>query len=128
MLASHKSFIYSMENYLKFACETATGIKTVVEELKNDFSRRFSAYKENVDLKIAMILDPRFKLKFVDENTASVMKEILMFEFFKFVNSSPEACSESITSVNGGSSSSTSPSPVQSDSEGSPARKRKLMS
>lgn len=119
-------FIYSMEKYLNFAGETATGIKTVVEELKNEFSRRFSMYKENVHLKIAMILDPRFKLKFVDENNASVMKETLMLEYFKFVNSSSENNDDK--DGNSSSTSSTSPSPIHSDSDDSPARKRKLMS
>ena len=34
-------FIYAMEKFLDYACDTATEIKTVVYELKKDFICRF---------------------------------------------------------------------------------------
>ena len=67
-------FVYSMNNFLNFGCENASGIKTIVEELRTDFERRFSKFTENMELRIAMMLDPRYKLKFVDDkNPLNVM-------------------------------------------------------
>ncbi|XP_065642272.1 zinc finger BED domain-containing protein 4-like [Hydra vulgaris] len=42
-------FIYAMEKFLDYACDTATEIKTVVDELKKDFNCRFQKFKDNVE-------------------------------------------------------------------------------
>ncbi|XP_065680644.1 zinc finger BED domain-containing protein 4-like [Hydra vulgaris] len=81
-------FIYAIEKFLDYACDTATEIKTVVDELKKDFNCRFQKYKDNVDLKIAMMLDPRFKLKFVEDKNHNMFKEILHLEFYRFCSKS----------------------------------------
>ncbi|XP_065642262.1 uncharacterized protein LOC136073902 [Hydra vulgaris] len=77
-------FIYAMIIFLDYAYDTATEIKTVVDELKKDFNCRFQKYKDNVDLKIAMMLDPCFKLKFVEDKNHNMFKEILHLEFYRF--------------------------------------------
>ena len=53
-------FIYAMEKFIAFACDNVEGIQKVVNDLRVDFNRRFQKYRENDDLKISMVLDPRF--------------------------------------------------------------------
>ena len=59
--------------------------KTVVGELETNSCKCFKKYRKNDDLKIAMVLDPRFKLKYVEESQEAdknSMKEILFQECF----------------------------------------------
>nr|XP_047145523.1 zinc finger BED domain-containing protein 4-like [Hydra vulgaris] len=49
---------------------------------------KFLDYAYNVDLKIAMMLDPRFKLKFVEDKNRNMFKEILHLEFYRFCSKS----------------------------------------
>jgi hypothetical protein len=126
-------FIYAMEKFLNYACDTATGVKTIVEELKDDFNRRFQKYRDNPDLKVSMMMDPRFKLKFVEatmHNSDNTMKEMLYQEYFRFHSESHSQVKEvdraQALAVDTESDSEVSPRGA-SDSDGSPGKKRKLM-
>lgn len=124
-------FIYAMEKFIDYACDTATGVKTVVDELKHDFNRRFQKYKDNDDLKVAMMLDPRFKLRFVEDPNHNMMKEILYQEYFRFHSEShlqqvKEVDRAEARATDTESDSEGSFSPAASDSDGSPCKKRKI--
>ena len=67
-------FVCVMKKFLDDACDTAPGIKTSVNELNTEFNRRLEKYKDNNELKIAMVLDPSFKLKFVQKLNHIVMQ------------------------------------------------------
>ena len=118
-------FVYAMEKFLEYAQENASGVKTIVSDLKEDFGKQFLKYKENKDLKIAMMMDPRFKLKYIDESEQSIMRELLCTEYYFFYT---EALSQSRVSdiesdpdalVSAG----TSRSSNDSDGSDSPSRK-----
>ena len=130
-------FIYAMEKFLDYACDTATEIKTVVYELKKDFNCRFQKYKDNFDLKVAMMLDPRFKLKFVEETNHNRFKEILYLEFYQFCSESHlqqvkeidfsvarGSGSDSLGSLNSFSESKLHESDSDFDDHGSPLKKK----
>lgn len=124
-------FILSMEKFLDYAVQTATGIKTIVDELRSDFLKRFQKYKDNDQLKVAMMLDPRFKLKYIEQASEGMIKEILFQEYFRSRSKSLQltkleldAAEEDLTETQ----SDPDLSPPLSDSDGSPNKKRKLMS
>lgn len=119
-------FVYAMEKFLEYAQENASGVKTIVSDLKEDFGERFLKYKENKDLKIAMMMDPRFKLKYIDESEQSIMRELLCTEYYFFYT---EALSQSRVSdiesdPDAPVSAGTSMSSNDSDGSDSPSRKK----
>lgn len=78
-----------------------------------------------------MMLDPRFKLKFVEEPNKDMMREILFQEYFRFHSEShlklKQGELERAETTDTESDSEGSFSPTASDSDGSPSKKRKLM-
>ncbi|XP_065650271.1 zinc finger BED domain-containing protein 6-like [Hydra vulgaris] len=115
-------FIYEIEKFLDYACDTPTEIKTVVYELKKDFNCRFQKYKDNVDLKVAMMLDPRSKFyQFCSESHLQLAKEI----DFSVARGSG---SDSEGSLNSFSESKLHESDSDFADHGSPLKTNKLMS
>lgn len=97
-------FVHSMSDFLNLAAENATGIKTIAEELKTEFAKRFSSYKENKMLIVSMLMDPRFKLDYIDEENISEVKEIFISEYYQFClkmhNENPLLCQNIPTEEN----------------------------
>ncbi|XP_047127585.2 zinc finger BED domain-containing protein 4-like [Hydra vulgaris] len=103
-------FIYAMEKFLDYACDTATEIKTVVDELKKDFNCRFQKYKDTHES-----LNEKLK----NHNII----EILHLEFYP--RGSGSDSEESLSSF---SESKIHQSDSDFDGHGSPLKKKKLMS
>lgn len=121
-------FVYAMEKFLEYAQEQASGVKTIVTDLRRDFTDRFLKYKENRDLKVAMMMDPRFKLKYVEGTEQTTMREILCNEYYLFYSGAMAHMSDIESDPNEQSSPSAAGS-IDSDGSDSPSRKKlKLMS